>query len=97
MELIIFARFHAREGEDAALASALRHQLRPVRAEPGCLLAIEVFRCTRDPRLFYLHSCWVNEAAFDLHARLPHTVRFLERVKPLIDHPLDVTRAKLLG
>jgi len=24
---------------------------------------------------------------------LPHTVRFLERVEPLIDHPLDVTRA----
>lgn len=51
-----------------------------------------------DPRviLFYLHSRRVNEAAFYLHAELPHTVRFLERIKPLIDHPLDITRAKLL-
>lgn len=31
------------------------------------------------------------------HAGLPHTVRFLERVQPLIDHPLDVTRTGQIG
>ena len=46
--------------------------------------------------LFYIHSRWTDEAAFDLHAQLPHTVRFIERVGPLIDHPLDVTRAELI-
>jgi quinol monooxygenase YgiN len=96
MELFIFARFHAREGEEDAIAAALRDQLGPVRVESGCL-AIEAFRCTRDPRLFYLYSRWIDEAAFDIHAKLPHTVRFLDRVEPLIDHPLDVTRAKLLS
>ncbi len=60
---------------------------------PGCL-AIGAFRSTRDPQLFYVHSRWTDEAAFDSHAELPHTVRFLERVQPLIDHPLDVTRAR---
>ena len=34
---------------------------------------------------------------FDVHAGLPHTVRFVETVQPLIDHPLDVTRAHLLA
>jgi len=38
-----------------------------------------------------------DEAAFDHHAGLPHTVRFIERVQALIDHPLDVTRARLVG
>ncbi|HEX2569114.1 MAG TPA: hypothetical protein VH877_06090 [Polyangia bacterium] len=33
------------------------------------------FRSTRDPRLFYLHSRWVDEAAFDLHATLPQDPR----------------------
>jgi quinol monooxygenase YgiN len=96
MELCIFARFHAREGKQDALAAALQDQLGLVRAENGCL-AIEAFRSTRDPQLFYIHSRWLDEAAFEIHAELPNTVRFLERVTPLIDHPLDVTRARSLG
>lgn len=91
MEMHAFARFHAREGEDEAMAAAMRDMLEPVRAERGCL-AIDVFRSIRDRRLFHLHSRWIDEAAFDLHATLPHTRAFLERVEPLMDHALDVTR-----
>ena len=96
MELFIFARFHAREGEASALAAVLREQIRFVRGERGCLM-IDAYRSTRDPRLFYIHSRWTDEAAFEVHAELPNTVRFLDRVQPLIDHPLDVTRARPLG
>ncbi|MGD0430935.1 MAG: putative quinol monooxygenase [Acetobacteraceae bacterium] len=95
MELFIFARFHAHEGQADALAAALREVIGPSSKEQGCL-AIQAHRSIRDPRLFYIHSRWVDEAAFDKHATLPHTVRFLERVGPLIDHPLDVTRARPL-
>jgi quinol monooxygenase YgiN len=96
MELFIFARFHARDGEERALAAVLDRQIRFVRAEPGCLM-IDAYRSTRDPRLFYIHSRWVDEAAFEAHAELPNTVEFLGRVQPLIDHSLDVTRARPLG
>jgi quinol monooxygenase YgiN len=96
MELFIFARFHARGGVKDAVAAALRDMLGPVRAESGCL-AIEAFRSMRDPRLFYIHSRWTDEAAFDIHAGLPHIVRFLKRVQPLIDQPLEVTRARPVG
>jgi len=96
MELFIFARFHARPGNEEAVADALRETVAPSREEPGCL-SIHAFRSVRDPRLFYIHSRWRDEAAFDHHATLPHTVRFIERVQPLIDHPLDVTRAQLIG
>ena len=91
MDLFIFARFHAREGEAESVAAALRDVVAPTREEPGCV-AIDAYRSTRDPALFYIHSRWIDEAAFDRHAGLPHTVRFLERVRPLIDHPLEVTR-----
>jgi quinol monooxygenase YgiN len=60
MELTVFARFHAREGEAEAVAALMHNQLDPVRAEPGCL-AIDAFRSTRDPRLFYFHSRWVQQ------------------------------------
>jgi len=92
MELFIFARFHARPGNEAAIAEALAEVVGPTRGEAGCL-GIQAFRSIRDSQLFYIHSRWINEEAFEAHATLPHTVRFIERVEPLIDHPLDVTRA----
>ena len=95
MELSIFARFHAHEGQEEAVATQLREVTGASRQEAGCLF-IEAYRATRDPRLFHIHSRWVDEAAFELHAELPHTVRFLQRVQPLIDHPLEVTRARPL-
>ena len=96
MELFIFARFHARPGNEDAVSAAILDVIAPSSEEPGCL-RIGAFRSTRDPRLFYIQSCWKDEAAFEHHAGLPHTVRFLERVQPLIDHALDITRARQLG
>jgi quinol monooxygenase YgiN len=96
MELFIFARFRARPGNERAVAEVLLDVLAPSREEPGCL-NIHAFRSTRDPRLFYIHSRWKDEAAFEHHASLPHTRRFVERVEPLIHHPLDVTRAERIG
>ena len=96
MEMFIFARFHARPGNEGAVAEALLDVLAPSREEPGCM-SIHAFRSVRDPHLFYIHSRWKDEAAFDRHAGLPHTLRFVERVAPLIDHPLDVTRAEQIG
>ena len=95
MELTIFARFHAREGQSEAVATAIREVILPTSAELGCL-AIGAYRSTRDRELHFVHSRWTDEAAFEAHAILPHTVRFLEKVQPLIDHPLEVTRARPL-
>jgi quinol monooxygenase YgiN len=96
MELFIIARFHAREGLQDDVAEALREVVPPTRAE-SCCLAIEAFAATRDPRVFYIHSRWMDEAAFERHATLPHTVLFIERVQTLIDHPLEVVRVRPLG
>ena len=96
MELFIFVRFHARPGNEASVAEALLDVLVPTREEPGCL-SIQAFRSNRDPQLFYIHSRWKDEAAFEQHAGLPHTVRFIERVAPLLTHPLDVTRTERIG
>ena len=92
MELVIFARFYAREGQEAAVEAAVCEVTSITRAaEPGCI-AIAPYRSVRDTRLLFLHSRWSDEAAFDRHAALPHTLGFLECVRPLIDHPLDLNR-----
>jgi quinol monooxygenase YgiN len=96
VEMYFFARFHAHPGNEGALADALRDVLAPSREEPDCL-SIHAFRSIHDPRLFYVHSRWKDEAAFEVHARLPHTVCFIERVESLIDHPLDTTWTEKIG
>jgi quinol monooxygenase YgiN len=92
----VFVRLHAREGEDSAVEEALRGVTGPSRAEVGCL-SFHTFRWMRDRRLFYIHSRWVDEAAFQAHAELPHTVRFLKRVDALLDQPRDVARTEMIG
>ena len=95
MELFIFARFHAQVGREAEVAAAIAESVRHTRKEDGCLL-IEGYASIRDARLFYIHSRFRDEDAFELHATLPHVVKFLATVEPIIDHPLDVTRARPL-
>jgi quinol monooxygenase YgiN len=65
------------------------------RSEPGCV-SIDAYRSTSDPRLFWICSRWVDEAAFDVHAGLGNTNRFVERMETLIDHPFDAKRATVL-
>jgi quinol monooxygenase YgiN len=96
MELTIFARFHALPGQADAVAAAIAEVAPPTRAEAGCR-AIETCRSIQDPDLFFIHSRWVDEAAFEVHAGLAHTVAFLARVQPLIDHPLDIVRTRPLA
>jgi quinol monooxygenase YgiN len=95
MELFIFARFHARPGQETGFVTALRKVIAPTRQERGCL-SIHAFRSIRDARLFYIHSRWVDEATFDNHVGQPHTKQFVEEVQPLVDHELATTRANLI-
>ena len=95
-DLFTFARLHARVGNEDALAGALRDVHGPTSREPECLVH-QIYRSIRDARLYYVHSLWKNERAFEKHVELPHTVHFAQRVEKLIDHPLEVTRAKQIG
>jgi len=64
--------------------------------EPGCI-RIHAFRSVRDGRLFYIHSKWKDEEAFESHAQLPHTMRFQKRMETLIDHGFEVNRTERIG
>jgi quinol monooxygenase YgiN len=95
MALHIIARFHVRAGAEAPALEALSTVAAATRQEPDCI-DFQVFRGVRDPLLFHIHSQFRDEAAFDVHADLPHTVRFLETIEALIDQPREVTRAERL-
>jgi quinol monooxygenase YgiN len=91
--MVRFEPLRGREGEfrDEVLRVSERS-----RAEPGCL-RIDVFESLREPMIFAIHSEWVDEASFELHATLPHTVRFLEAAEKLLTHPIQGLRLRQIG
>jgi quinol monooxygenase YgiN len=95
VEIFVFARLHARPGKEVAVYQAMLEIQGPTRLEPGCL-SYGAFRSVRDPDEFYIHTRWKDIAAFERHAELPHTLRFVESVEPLLDHPFKVTLSEQL-
>lgn len=95
-ELYVFAPFHARAGQEGGVERALRAVHELTAQEPDCLIH-RICRSVRDGALFYVHSIWSSEAAFEHHAAQAHTVRFIAQVEPLVDQALEVTRARRIG
>ena len=96
MSFHFIVRFEPRPGKEALLREELLRVNEPSRAEVGCI-SIHVFESLREPFEFAIHSEWVDEAAFELHAALPHTVRFLAAVEPLLTHSVKGLRLRGIG
>lgn len=91
MSVHFLVRFEPSPGKESEFREELMGVIEPTRAEIGCL-AIHAFESIREPFVFAIHSEWADEAAFELHARLPHTVRFLDAAKKLLTHPVQGLR-----
>jgi quinol monooxygenase YgiN len=89
-------RFEPIAGKDAEFRRELLRVVETSRTEAACL-AIHAFESLREPLVFAIHSEWVDEAAFDLHAQLPHTVAFVAAAKELLPHPIEGLRLRQIG
>lgn len=96
MSFHFIVRFEPLPGKEAAFREELFRVNEPSRAEPGCM-GIHIFESLREPFVFAIHSEWVDEAAFDLHATLPHTVRFLAAAETLLTHAVQGLRLRHIG
>jgi len=67
LSLHVFVRFEPVPGKRQQLQDELILVLEPTRAEPGCI-RIHLYEATRDPFAIFIHSEWIDEAAFDAHA-----------------------------
>ena len=78
-------------------AAAFREELLRVaetsRREAGCV-RMDVFESVRHPYKFAIHSEWIDEAAFELHASLPHTAWFLSAAEKLVGRPIEGLRLR---
>src|SRR5258708_37572282 len=88
--------FQPHPGKEMEFREEMLRVIQPTRAEVGCL-SIRAFESVREPRMFAIHSEWVDEAAFDLHAQLPHTLRFMQAAENLLTHPVQGLRTREIG
>ena len=96
MSVHVFVRLEPPPGKAIELREELLRAVEATQAETGCV-AIRVFESLREPFVFAIHSEWVDEAAFELHAQLPHTVRFLGAAGKLLSHPVQGLRSREIG
>jgi len=89
-------QFEPQPGKEAEFREELLRVVEPSRAENGCA-AMHVFESIRTPAVFAIHSEWVDEAAFETHVELPHTVRFLQAAEALLTHPVRGLRSREIG
>ena len=96
MSFHFIVQFEPLPGKETAFRQELLRVNEPSRAEVGCL-SIDVFESLRKPIVFAIHSEWVDEAAFELHATLPHTKRFLAAAEMLLSHSVQGLRLRHIG
>ena len=70
--IVLIAQHFAKEGNEEAVAAALREMSAYCNsdAEPGCAIYI-VNRSTENPRHFLIYEQYVDEAALAAHAETP--------------------------
>jgi quinol monooxygenase YgiN len=96
MSFHFIVHFEPLRGKEAAFREELLRVNGPSRAEKGCL-RIDVFESVREPIMFAVYSEWVDEESFEVHANLPHTLRFLEAAQMLLSHPVQGLRLRHIG
>lgn len=96
MSVHFFVQLEPRPGKEPEFREALLRVVEPTLAETGCL-AIHAFESLGPPAVFAIHSEWVDEAAFEQHAQLPHTVRFIQTANELLTHPVQGLRTRWIA
>ena len=96
MSFHFIVRFEPLPGKEMEFREELLRVAPHTRAETGCV-AMHALESLCEPIIFSIHSEWVDEAAFELHARLPHTVRFLQAAVGLLSHSVQGLRLREIG
>lgn len=92
----IVAIFHAKPGQEQALAAVLGACVAPSRAEAGCVSYV-LHSDRLDPARFVFIERWADQQAFDLHQKTPHFLALAAGVTDLVSGPADVMVIDALG
>jgi len=87
--VILVARFRAKEGKEEEVGDILVSLVEPTRAEEGCVFYY--LHQVKDEKGHYLfYECFRSEEAFKIHAEAPYIRGFLDRTDELLAEPPDI-------
>jgi quinol monooxygenase YgiN len=73
----------------------LNAMVAPTRTEPGCVNYD--FHCDQnDPNIFVFYENFVDDAALDIHIKMPYIEPIFERTKELLARPVEIRHLTLL-
>jgi quinol monooxygenase YgiN len=95
-EVVLYARFTAKEGKGAELAGVLKDLIELVQQEPG-LLHYTLHRGLDDPDIVWFYEVYANQAALDAHGKFPEFGETFARISDLVTGPPELIRSEILG
>jgi quinol monooxygenase YgiN len=88
-EVVVLARFKARQGKEDLVRQELAALLAPTRTEPGCKY-YECHEVSGVPEDFVFYEIWESQAALDEHLQQPHLQALLGKVEELFAEAPDI-------
>ena len=89
-KIVLFARLKVRADSVEAARRAALAIIESSRAETGCI-NYDFHQAIDDETVFVWHETWANKAAIDAHGASVHFRNFSQKIKDLVDEPLQIT------
>ena len=87
----LLAFLEAKKGKELELETILISLIRPTLDEPGNIAYVP-HRSLENPLFFMFDELWVDEKAIEEHFMQPHMHNLREKLKPLLEKPLELKR-----
>jgi quinol monooxygenase YgiN len=94
--IVLIARLKVKKDAVEQAKQAALAIVEDSRAEKGCL-NYDFHQALEDETIFIWHETWESEAAIEAHGASKHFDAFSRQIKDLIDEPLQITLAKMVG
>ena len=89
MEVVVFASFSPKPGQEDAVEKILRGMTGPTRAEPGNRV-YDLYRAGQGTPSFHLFERYVDQAAVEAHRVTAHYKAYRAAIADLLAEPIGV-------
>ena len=93
MEVVVFASFSPKPGQEGAVETILRGMVGPTRGEPGNRV-YDLYKANGTPATFHLFERYADQAAVEAHRATAHYKAYRAAIADLLAEPIGV---KILG
>lgn len=89
-EVILTARFTAKEGKEEELRAKLESLVKPTRSEEGCVFYY-LHQVKGQQGRFLFYECFRDQDAFDIHSNSPYIKGFFAESDRMVEGDPEIT------